>query len=85
MGLPELLPLAVPALGRPPLSPLYTGGRASPRGPEAGSPSPETFQKLFDLARGTYETSRYLFYDNAVNDGKGEKAASGDVEPEGAR
>ena len=46
---------------------------------------PETFQKLFDLARGTYETSRYLFYDNAVNDGKGEKAASGDVEPEGAQ
>ena len=43
------------------------------------------FQNLFDLARGTYETSRYLFYDNAVNDGKGEKAASGDVEQEGAQ
>jgi hypothetical protein len=47
--------------------------------------NPQTFQRLFDLARGMYETSRYLFYDNAVNDGKGEKAASGGVEPEGAR
>ena len=35
---------------------------------------PRTFQHLFDLARGVYETSRYLFYDNAVNDGKGERA-----------
>lgn len=46
---------------------------------------PQTFQNLFDLARGMYETSRYLFYDNAVNDGKDEKAASGDAAPDGAR
>jgi len=47
--------------------------------------NPDTFEHLFDLARGVYETSRYLFYDNAVNDGKGEKASSGDPEPDGAR
>ena len=46
---------------------------------------PQTFQHLMNLARGVYETSRYLFYDNAVNDGKGEKTSSGDPEPDGAR
>ncbi|MCU5787339.1 LTA synthase family protein [Alloalcanivorax marinus] len=29
---------------------------------------PDTFNHLFDLARGFYETSRYLFYDNAIRD-----------------
>ncbi len=43
-----------------------------PRQDRAGD-DPETFNRLLNLARGVYETSRYLFYDNAVSDGKGEQ------------
>jgi len=36
---------------------------------------PETFEHLFNLARGFYETSRYLFYDNAIRDEHARQAA----------
>ncbi|HEX5678971.1 MAG TPA: sulfatase-like hydrolase/transferase [Alcanivorax sp.] len=40
-----------------------------PRQDRSGE-DPQTFRHLFNLARGMYETSRYLLYANAIGDGK---------------